>query len=67
MTTHYEARWVSPVTGKHLMTDGGWFDTRAQAIAWAKGLCRRRERDGISKGTLYELPDDKVVMTMGSG
>ena len=58
--TEYLVVWVSPATGKEMMVDGGFFDSRKEADAWVKGLSRQRERDGVSKGTLHEVVNGRV-------
>jgi hypothetical protein len=66
----YKVEWVSPATGKWLGTDGGWFESYDGAVKWAKNLARRREVNGISKGTLYEVSPgvpDRAVMSFGGG
>jgi hypothetical protein len=66
----YKVMWWSPITGKWLGTDGGWFESYDTAVKWAQGLSKRREVDGVSKGTMYEVSPgvpDRAVMNFGSG
>jgi hypothetical protein len=66
----YKIVWVSPATGKWLGTDGGWFESYGAAVKWAGSLATRREVNGISKGTMYEVSPgvpDRAVMSFGSG
>ncbi len=66
----YTIVWVSPITGAELMRDGGMFADENAAVRWAKGLVRRREVNGVSKGRLYRVARDgswKDVCHVGSG
>jgi hypothetical protein len=66
----YKVTWVSPVTDKWLGTDGGWFESYDAAVKWARSLATRREVNGVSKGTMFEVSpgvEDREVLSFGSG